>query len=125
MFSGNRTHCHPITAAIIVAPHFIVHAVINAALTSAFRYGDKTAAEEIRANARRGLTFLREKLQTHPAEARSISGAISGLEESLETLDERLHTGYENYCFLCEEVVAKLLREPIKIPPDVLRRISS
>src|SRR6266496_707578 len=81
-YASFRTKCYDL--AHIVAPHFIVHAVINEALTSAFRYGDKTAAEEIRVNARRGLTFLREKLQTQPGETRSIRGAISGLEESLE-----------------------------------------
>ena len=102
---------------------FLVRAIVNALLWSAFDAGDKTKLDRVLNNNKSMISGLEEERKANPAQAEDLSQAIETVKSQIAKIPERLQEGYEAYCVLCDEVVTPLLGEQIPFSPELLARM--
>ncbi len=113
-----RKKCYEL--ARVVEERFLVRAIVNEALCSAFGAADKTDLDRVLKNNAGLINHLELEKKANPQEAEDLSRQIETIKAMMAEIPNRKETSYKLYADFCNEVVAPLFDQRIPDPPEVI-----
>lgn len=113
-----RKKCYEL--ARVVEERFLVKAIVNEALCSAFGAGDKTDLDRVLQNNAGLINHLESERKANPQDAEDLSRQIESIKNLVAKIPDRVDANYKLYADFCNEVVAPLFQQRIPDPPEVI-----
>jgi hypothetical protein len=104
----------------IVEQPFLVRAIVNETLQSAFAAGDKTNLERILQNNKFLIRKMEQELNENPKTPIFNLKDVEEMQSRMDQIPSRIEEAYRCYTAFCDEVVVPLFSEEIEFPPEVL-----
>lgn len=113
-YEAFKQRCHDLASTGVTDQLMMTSYIVSCALQSTFGYGDTTAIEDKVAKSRghiESMPLLKGRLGQRGMSEADIQNFTAFLEQMTDKLPDRIRHGYDNYVYLCENVVQPLLEE--------------